>query len=88
MAVVGGFAINAGITGEFNYQGGARKTFYGSYPFEHPGATFDNRGISMTSNEVDDDAWRIGFLTLLPTNLATSCSAAISASCRFSFPAC
>ena len=69
MAVVGCFAINAGITGEFNYQGGARKTFYGSYPFEHPGATFDNRGISMTTNEVDDEDWRIGFLSLLPTNL-------------------
>ena len=65
----GGFAVNAGISGELNYQGGVRKTFYGSYPFEHPGATFDNRGISMTSNEVDEEAWRIGFLSLLPTNL-------------------
>ena len=63
------FAINAVITGELNYQGGDRKTFYGAYPFEHPGATFDNRGISMTTNEVDEEAWRVGFLSLMPRNL-------------------
>ena len=45
MVVTTGFAINAAVTGELNYQGGERKIFYESYPFEHPGATFDNRGI-------------------------------------------
>ena len=69
MVVSTSFAINAAITGELNYQGGMRKTFYGSYPFEQAGVTFDNRGISMTTNDVDEDAWRVGFLSLLPTNL-------------------
>ena len=35
-AVGGWFAVNAAVTGEFNYQGGDRKTFYGSFPFESP----------------------------------------------------
>jgi hypothetical protein len=30
------FGANALVTGEFNYQGGDRKTFYGSFPFESP----------------------------------------------------
>ena len=67
--VVASFGMNMAISGELNYQGGDRKTFYGTYPFEQPGATFDNRGISMTTNEVDEEAWRIGFVSLLPRNL-------------------
>ena len=69
MVVATSFAINAAVTGEVNYQGGVRKTFYGSYPFEHPGATFDDSGVAMTTNDVDEEAWRVGFLSLLPTNL-------------------
>ena len=40
------FAGNAAITGEFNYQGGDRKTFYSSigYPFANTWETFDNIG--------------------------------------------
>ena len=38
------FSVNAAVTGEFNYQGGDRKTFYSSFPFESPAATFDTRG--------------------------------------------
>src|SRR5262249_16877392 len=30
------FGLNAAISGEFNYQGGDRKTFYGSFPFDTP----------------------------------------------------
>jgi hypothetical protein len=30
------FGANLLITGEFNYQGGDRKTFYGSFPFDSP----------------------------------------------------
>ena len=30
------FGLNAAISGEFNYQGGDRKTFYGSFPFDAP----------------------------------------------------
>ena len=32
--VVGLFALNAAVTGELNYQGGERKTFYGLFPEE------------------------------------------------------
>ena len=40
------FAANAAITGEFNYQGGDRKTFYHStgFPFANKWETFDNSG--------------------------------------------
>ena len=67
--VAASFAFNAAVTGELNYQGGDRKTFYGTYPFEQPEATFDNSGISMTTNDVDEEAWRVGFLSLMPRNL-------------------
>ena len=36
-------------TGEWNYQGGERKTFYGPYPLEKEGITFDSLGHEMTS---------------------------------------
>lgn len=40
------FAANAAITGEFNYQGGDRKTFYHytGFPFANSWETFDNIG--------------------------------------------
>jgi hypothetical protein len=40
------FAANAAITGEFNYQGGDRKTFYHTtgFPFANGWETFDNSG--------------------------------------------
>jgi hypothetical protein len=47
------FALNAAVTGEVNYQGGERKTFYGDFPFERKGArdvTFGNSGIWMSTN--------------------------------------
>lgn len=43
VAVTAGlFAMNAAISGEFNYQGGDRKTFYGRFPFETPEATWES----------------------------------------------
>lgn len=48
----GGFLSNAAISGEMNYQGGNRKIFYDTYPFERPEATFDALGVSMTTNEI------------------------------------
>lgn len=47
------FGLNAAITGEWNYQGGAeRKTFYGAFPGERRAdgteVTFGNSGIWMT----------------------------------------
>ncbi len=46
------FALNAALTGELNYQGGLRKTFYGRFPFDASGARFDNTGTWMTTNQV------------------------------------
>ena len=46
-ACAGGlFAANAAITGEFNYQAGDRKTFYGrdGFPFANARETFENIG--------------------------------------------
>ena len=48
------FALNCALTGEINYQGGERKTFYGLFPFDEraDGAkvTFGNSGIWMTTD--------------------------------------
>jgi hypothetical protein len=50
------FATNFLITGELNYQGGERKTFYGLFPFEaRPDGskvTFGNSGIWMTTDHL------------------------------------
>jgi len=60
-AVLGGttallFALNLALTGELNYQGGERKTFYGLFPFEaRPDGTkvtFGNSGIWMTTDHL------------------------------------
>lgn len=43
------------ITGEWNYQGGERKTFYGpQFPLEKENVTFDSVGNSMTSDKYAD----------------------------------
>jgi hypothetical protein len=52
--VVGFFTLHAAITGEMNYQGGDRKTFYGTFPFESPDRTFQNTGLDMTTNDPGD----------------------------------
>jgi hypothetical protein len=44
---------NGMIMGEFNYQGGDRKTFYGSFPFDSPAATWNDRGIASVTNDAD-----------------------------------
>jgi hypothetical protein len=44
------FAINALTSGDFNYQGGDRKIFYGKFPFDAPDAAWDRRGLRMTTN--------------------------------------
>ena len=35
------FALNAAVTGEFNYQGGDRKVFYGRFPFDGSNTTWE-----------------------------------------------
>ncbi|HUG52236.1 MAG TPA: glycosyltransferase 87 family protein [Vicinamibacteria bacterium] len=54
--VVGMFALNAAFTGEVNYQGGERKTFYGRFPEEvgprGQKVTFGNSGFWMTTDQL------------------------------------
>lgn len=48
------FALNVALTGEWNYQGGERKTFlaagdgrfFGGFPFQNDASTFDSVGLS------------------------------------------
>ena len=50
------FALNLALTGELNYQGGERKTFYGLFPFDERAdgtkVTFGNSGIWMTTDSL------------------------------------
>jgi hypothetical protein len=49
--VAAGFGAGWLLTGELNYQGGERKTFYDRYPFE-PGVSFDSAGVWMTTEHL------------------------------------
>jgi hypothetical protein len=49
--VLGGFSATWLATGELNYQGGERKTFYDRYPFD-PGVSFDSTGVWMTTDHL------------------------------------
>lgn len=44
------FTFNAAVTGEFNYQGGDRRTFYGSFPFDGTGDVWNRRATEVTTN--------------------------------------
>ncbi|HSD27527.1 MAG TPA: hypothetical protein VLL75_09490, partial [Vicinamibacteria bacterium] len=46
------YGLNAVATGELNYQGGERKTFYGRFPFDAAGSTFEDSGTWMVTNQV------------------------------------
>ena len=50
--VLGGFGTNAIVSGEWNYQGGDRKTFSGRFPFEAERANFDELGVGVSTNEI------------------------------------
>ena len=43
------FGANYLVTGDWNYQGGERKSFLYNFPLEKEGVTFDNTGHTMTS---------------------------------------
>jgi hypothetical protein len=47
------FGWNAVVTGEFNYQGGDRKTFYGSFPFESARDAWADKADLTTTNDAD-----------------------------------
>lgn len=78
------FAANAAISGEFNYQGGDRKTFYSApddpqaprlptagFPFASPDATWDVRGQATGRNEgnVDNVLAPSEIVRLFPKNV-------------------
>jgi hypothetical protein len=72
LVAAGLFGANIAITGEWNYQGGDRKTFMWEFPFQTPEATFDSvntkaaaRDDALTSIIFD---WRV-FWTNLSNNL-------------------
>ncbi|MGH9336389.1 MAG: hypothetical protein ACRD21_21845, partial [Vicinamibacteria bacterium] len=46
------FLANLLITGEMNYQGGERKTFIGTYPYQSADRTFENTGLSMRTDVI------------------------------------
>jgi hypothetical protein len=51
-AVAAFFAVNAAITGELNYQGGDRKTFYATFPYDESGTTFESAGIKLATDSL------------------------------------
>lgn len=57
-AVVAGslFVLNAAVTGEFNYQGGNRRVFYGTFPHQTPATTFETVGYPTATNQLDKTA--------------------------------
>jgi hypothetical protein len=52
LTVAGLLAMNVAFTGELNYQGGERKTFYDRFPFDEQGTTFDAAGQWMTTESL------------------------------------
>jgi hypothetical protein len=43
------FGFNAAVTGEFNYQGGDRQTFYGSFPFDGSGDVWNRQAAQVVT---------------------------------------
>jgi hypothetical protein len=62
------FIITAAITGEMNYQGGDRKTFYGAYPYDTAGHTFDSAGIALATETLQTPVGGEGRMASLPAN--------------------
>jgi hypothetical protein len=52
LAALACYGLTAAFTGEMNYQGGERKSFYGRYPFDEQGTTFDSAGVWMTTDHL------------------------------------
>ncbi len=50
------FGLSAATSGEFNYQGGDRKTFLGSFPFDASAVNaWDRSGTQMSTNDADTE---------------------------------
>lgn len=55
-ALAGGFAYTAMVTGEANYQGGERHSFYGTFPFQSRELTFETAGgVKMATDDFEND---------------------------------
>ena len=52
------FGTNGLVSGELNYQGGERKTFYGEFPFQDAESTFDTVGYSVTTENLEFEGWQ------------------------------
>ena len=55
-ATAGLFGLNAWHSGEFNYQGGDRKTFYGSYPFDGGVSKAWDQAPAKSTDDSDADS--------------------------------
>jgi hypothetical protein len=64
------FGANALVSGEANYQGGDRKSFYGRFPFDEQGGTFESTGIAMATDTVATPVGTDGRTRTLLPNLA------------------
>ena len=87
VVVAGGlFLMNGAITGELNYQGGDRKTFYAGtgFPFQTPEATFETTGLDRATNEVSVEGFSDpeAFWNVLAHNLVSFTLGATRGSCR------
>jgi len=54
LLVCGFFAVNAAITGDINFQGGERNTYYGTFPFMSDSAGFDVGLVRATDRVLTD----------------------------------
>lgn len=68
-AVLFFFAANVAMTGELNYQGGERKTFYGEFPFDEEGHSFDTAGIRVATDALQAPTGPEGRLLPLGMNV-------------------
>ena len=58
LVIAAGFGVNGLVSGELNYQGGERKTFYGTFPFQDDDATFDTLGVPVTTEDLEFEGWQ------------------------------
>ena len=71
LVVAGAFGVNALVSGELNYQGGDRRTYYGEFPFQASDIGFGDVGISVSTNDVTlgEEPDTQGFLGVLTRNI-------------------
>jgi hypothetical protein len=63
------FGLTVLLTSDWNYQGGERKSFYFTYPYERPGVTFDNAPASQSMTSDGYAGWALISAKYVPINL-------------------